>query len=195
MGEFCYTCPACTFYAKTKAEANAIALAYARDHAPVVKFCCDLSDIDCCVGEAVDVSFDISLGTADFVWVTTSGDLPDGLTMSFTNGGRTMHITGAPTVPANETLEITITDATGTFITKTMHITVAVVLTVSLSGATVGVPYAETLQAAGSTGNYYWVLSGTSSLPPGLTLNPNGQITGTPTTVGTYGFTVCAIPI
>jgi hypothetical protein len=49
----------------------------------------------------------------------------------------------------------------------------------------VGSPYAATLTASGGTSPYTWSLPAGSSLPGGLTLNPDGTITGTPTTVGT----------
>jgi hypothetical protein len=66
------------------------------------------------------------------------------------------------------------------------------VTTSSLPNGTVGVAYSQTLQATGGDGGYAWSrLSG--SLPGGLSLNPNGQITGTPTsTVTAATFTVQA---
>jgi large repetitive protein len=64
------------------------------------------------------------------------------------------------------------------------------VVTSSLPGATVGVPYSGTLQAAGGSGTDNWsVTSGT--LPAGLSLNATtGVISGTPTTNGSAGFVV-----
>lgn len=62
--------------------------------------------------------------------------------------------------------------------------------TTSLPDGTVGVPYSAFLSASGGTPPYTWsIVSG--SLPPGLTLNPStGQISGIPTTAGTFFFTV-----
>lgn len=61
--------------------------------------------------------------------------------------------------------------------------------TPSLPTATVGSKYAAQLSASGGTGSYGWsVVSG--SLPTGLRLNPDGSITGTPTTPGIQSFTV-----
>jgi len=46
------------------------------------------------------------------------------------------------------------------------------------------------LSATGGTGTYTWAIS-SGSLPPGLTLDPmQGVISGTPTTLGNYTFTV-----
>jgi len=77
--------------------------------------------------------------------------------------------------------------------TKTLTITVRGPLSIStttLSDATVGNAYSATLQAAGGLAPYSWSIS-TGSLPTGLTLAPStGIISGTPTTSGTFTFTV-----
>jgi predicted outer membrane repeat protein len=60
----------------------------------------------------------------------------------------------------------------------------------TLPTATTGSPYSITLAASGGAGNAgpaQWILS-SGSLPPGLTLNPDGTISGTPTSAGTYSF-------
>ena len=63
------------------------------------------------------------------------------------------------------------------------------VTTTTLPGATVGVPYSQTLGAAGGTLPYAWSLQA-GSLTPGLTLSTGGVISGTPNTAGTASFTV-----
>lgn len=60
----------------------------------------------------------------------------------------------------------------------------------SFSNGVVGVAYSQSFSASGSATITYSLLSG--SLPPGLTLNSTGSVTGTPTTVGTYTFTIRA---
>jgi hypothetical protein len=60
----------------------------------------------------------------------------------------------------------------------------------TLPDGTVGVPYSVTLTATSGTPPYNWSVP-PGTLPPGLSLGPlSGQITGTPTTNGTYTFTV-----
>jgi hypothetical protein len=60
-----------------------------------------------------------------------------------------------------------------------------IITTSSLPDATLGVPYSATLTASGGLPPYTWsVISG--ALPPGLSLDSAGNITGTPTTMGTY---------
>ena len=64
------------------------------------------------------------------------------------------------------------------------------ITTTSLSGGTVGMAYRQNLTATG-TGNIQWrIPTGTGSLPPGLTIHADGSIFGTPTTAGTFNFTV-----
>ena len=63
------------------------------------------------------------------------------------------------------------------------------VTTPSLVGGSVGVGYGVGLAASGGQAPYSWSVSGT--LPPGLALNSTvGSIFGTPTTPGTFTFTV-----
>jgi len=61
--------------------------------------------------------------------------------------------------------------------------------TTTLSGATVGAAYSQTLAATGGTTPYKWSISA-GSLPAGLTLSSTGVISGTPTAAATTSFTV-----
>jgi hypothetical protein len=64
------------------------------------------------------------------------------------------------------------------------------VTTSSLPAGTAGTAYSAALKASGGKAPYTWSIS-TASLPPGLQLAAStGAITGTPTTAGTYAFTV-----
>ena len=65
------------------------------------------------------------------------------------------------------------------------------ITTTSLPAATVGSSYGVTLNATGGTAPYTWSRSGL--LPPGLVLNQNGTIVGTPTTAGSYSFTIAVV--
>jgi hypothetical protein len=59
----------------------------------------------------------------------------------------------------------------------------------ALPDATYGASYSQTLQVIGGAAPYVWgVASG--SLPGGLSLSTGGQITGSPSTVGTSSFTI-----
>lgn len=61
-----------------------------------------------------------------------------------------------------------------------------------LQGGVVGIAYSETISAQGGTAPYTFAVSA-GALPAGMTLNgTTGIISGTPTTVGTYDFTIQA---
>ncbi|MEI9971264.1 MAG: Ig domain-containing protein [Ignavibacteriota bacterium] len=63
----------------------------------------------------------------------------------------------------------------------------------SLPGATAGVAYTVTLHAAGGATPYTWSVA-QGALPGGLILDSAaGTIAGTPTTPGTFNFTVQAV--
>jgi N-acetylneuraminic acid mutarotase len=67
-----------------------------------------------------------------------------------------------------------------------------IITTNTLDNGYVGTPYAKALWAFGGSGARSWsIVNGSGSLPPGLSLNSmTGVISGTPTTVGPYSFTV-----
>lgn len=60
------------------------------------------------------------------------------------------------------------------------------ILTTSLPTATVGIPYAASLAAAGGTGAYTWTHHGGDALPAGLSLSSNGMLSGTPAPHASY---------
>jgi hypothetical protein len=140
--------------------------------------------------------------TGPFTWIVLSGSLPLGLTLSNSDTA-SVNITGTPTTAGTSTVTIQVTDAAGTPISRTFTITVnpppaLTITTTSLPSGTVGTPYPSsasptgfTLQASFGTPPYKWsIVSGTGSLPAGLSLSSSGLISGTPMTAGTSTFTV-----
>ncbi|MFL6214131.1 MAG: putative Ig domain-containing protein [Blastocatellia bacterium] len=67
--------------------------------------------------------------------------------------------------------------------------TAVAITTSSLPFGTKGVFYSAQFAATGGTTPYSWVVT-SGTLPPGLTLNPNGVLSGTPTLSGTFAFGV-----
>jgi large repetitive protein len=63
--------------------------------------------------------------------------------------------------------------------------------TPTLAEAIEGLGYSQRLEAVGGIGGYSWLLAG-GSLPAGLSLSPNGAISGTPVAPGTSIFRVRA---
>ena len=77
----------------------------------------------------------------------------------------------------------------GTIFTYATSAPVAITTT-SLPNGTAGTAYNQTIHASGGTGSL--TFSSTGTLPPGLTLSTVGVLSGTPTTGGSYTFTVTA---
>ena len=138
-------------------------------------------------------------GTAPYTFALTSGTLPPGLTLNTTTGV----ISGTPTTSGQYTFTITATDANSCPGSRTYSIVIPVVpgcpfITVSpatLPTPVLGVPYNQTITASGGTPPYTFTVS-SGALPPGLNLNPTSGttavISGTPTTAGTFNFTITA---
>jgi hypothetical protein len=62
----------------------------------------------------------------------------------------------------------------------------------TLPGGTNGVSYSQTVTASGGTAPYTIKIT-TGSLPPGLSLSSGGELSGTPTSPGTYTFRIEAV--
>ena len=134
-------------------------------------------------------------GTPTPTYTVTSGALPPGLSLNPTSGV----LAGTPTASGMVTFTVTASNGIGAPATSP-PITIAIrfpappVLTSDTppTGAATGVAYpAYTFNASGTPPPTYTVTSG--ALPPGLSLNPtSGVLAGTPTTVGSFTFTISA---
>ncbi len=61
----------------------------------------------------------------------------------------------------------------------------------TLPNGTIGTAYSQTITASGGAAPYTFAVS-SGTLPPGLTLSAGGLLSGTPTTIGTFSFTITA---
>jgi hypothetical protein len=130
-------------------------------------------------------------GDGTFAWADKNNDLSGtGLTLS-TAGV----FTGTPV--ASGTLNFTAVATDGELAADekqyTMQINAPVTVTTeALSEATEGTPYSEQLLASGGTGNIAWSDRDNDLSTLGLSLNPEGLLSGTPTDTGSFTFTARA---
>ena len=148
-----------------------------------------------------------NVGTAYTAFITSSGGeggphtfrvvdgkLPAGLKMERSFGSQSTVISGTPTRVGTYTFTVQVKDAAGNTSTQTFTITIEpplpLVITnpsATLPDGAVGEPYAINLFASGGVQPWDWsIVDG--ALPDGLDLRGN-QISGTPTTAGTFTFT------
>ena len=147
-------------------------------------------------GQTVAVNYATADGAATQPadYTNTSG------TLTFTSGQTTRTITvpvvGETAPEANETFFVNLSGATnatlsdnqgvGTITNDDVPVTIS---PASLPNGAVGAAYSQALTGSGGTGPYSFSVTA-GSLPAGLTLNPGGVLSGTPTAGGTFNFTV-----
>jgi hypothetical protein len=139
-------------------------------------------------------------GTGPYTYTVSAGILPAGLAL--TPAGPTLTgalLSGIPTVAGPYDFTIMATDSNGCAgTTQVFSGQVCPLITLApatLPNPVLGAPYSETVAASGGTGPYTYAVT-FGALPPGLTLSPSGitagLISGTPTAVGNYSFTITA---
>ena len=132
-------------------------------------------------------------------WSLVNGSVPDGLRFAGNDLrlSRTTAVTGVPTRVQTTTFTVRARDGAGNTATRTFTLTVdpasPLVITNGtdqLRDGTVGVAYEASLFPGGGVPPYTWShVAGT--LPPGLSVQASpGRVRGTPTTAGTFTFTV-----
>jgi hypothetical protein len=132
------------------------------------------------------------------VFTVVAGSLPPGLTLATTYGCCGTVIGGTPTKAGTFTFTIQVKDGAGDIALQAFSITIskAAPLTITFPATccpdgTIGTAYLQNFFISGGVGPYIASIS-SGQLPPGLSLSssPPISITGTPTTAGTFTFTV-----
>ncbi|NLS01651.1 IPTL-CTERM sorting domain-containing protein, partial [Rhizobium sp. P38BS-XIX] len=135
-------------------------------------------------------------GSTPYSYAVSAGALPAGLTLNTSTG----EIAGTPTAGGNFNFTITATDSstgTGAPYTASRPYTLTIaaptlsVTPSTLPGAALNVAYSQPLTASGGTSPYSYAVTA-GALPQGLTLSSGGLLSGTPTSAGTFNFTVSA---
>jgi hypothetical protein len=129
-------------------------------------------------------SFQLSAdGGGTQTWSLKSGTLPAGLQLA-SNG----LLSGTPTATGDFAFTVQVTDGSRSA-TQTYTLTVVprlAIASVTVPAAEVARPFELRLGAAGGRGAYSWSVGEGSTLPSGLTLDPAGVLSGTPTVAGTF---------
>jgi beta-lactamase superfamily II metal-dependent hydrolase len=107
-------------------------------------------------------------------------------------GTATIHVTFAPTTVGLSSATLSVATSAGTVVVGLSGTGACPNITLSdLSGGTVGTAYSQTVTASAGIGSIVFTVTG-GALPPGLTLSSGGQLTGTPTTAGSFDVTITA---
>jgi uncharacterized repeat protein (TIGR01451 family) len=143
------------------------------------------------VGVAYSQSIAASGGAAPITFRVVSGTPPPGLSLSSSGV-----LAGTPTDDGTFSFTVRATDANECTGSRSYVLTItsggcAVTLSQLFDGF-VGVPYERTIQANGGSPPFGFSLT-SGSLPPGLTLSSGGVVSGTPTTAGSFTFSVRAV--
>ncbi len=145
---------------------------------------------DATAGTAYGQTLSATGGVGPYSFAVTAGALPAGLTLG--TGG---NLAGTPTASGTFNFTVTGTDANGQTGSRAYTLIVAVpVLTMTpptLPSGTVGVAYSQAFAATGGQAPYSFAVTA-GALPGGLTLATGGTLSGTPTTAGSFNFTVTA---
>lgn len=142
-------------------------------------------------GLAYSQAFTASGGAVPYQWSLSGGDLPPGVGLNADGS-----LAGTPTGSGTYNFSVKVTDIQGQSDTKTFAITVnsasaaPIIRTASpLVSGNVGATYSVAFTADGNNSPFTWTVA-QATLPPGLSLDSNGNLRGMPTGSGKFAFTI-----
>jgi len=145
------------------------------------------------IGQPYNQPLTASGGAASYTFSVITGALPANMTLSSSGV-----LSGAPTQSGTFNFTVQATDQNNCTGTKDYTLVIRTCPNITLlpgilSAGTVGTPYSQPITATGGTPLYtFTIVPGSGTLPPGLTLSSTGVLSGTPTTAGSFDFTVKA---
>lgn len=130
-------------------------------------------------------------GKAPYTWSVVTGALPAGFAANSSGA-----ITGTPTALGTSSFTVQVSDSGSPQLSAQLPLSITVnpvlsITTTQLPNGTAGSAYKAKLKSSGGVPPVSWSLPN-GALPGGLTLDAGGTISGTPTTNGTFNFTVAA---
>jgi len=142
------------------------------------------------VATAYNTALTATGGTGPYSFAVTSGALPAGVTLA-TNGT----LAGTPSAGGSFSVTVTATDAGGFTGTRAYTLAIAAptlaIAPTTLPAGRVGTAYAQNVTASGGTAPYRFAVTA-GALPGGVTLAADGALSGTPTSAGSFAFTITA---
>lgn len=127
-------------------------------------------------------------GRLPVTWTLDSGQLPAGLAISAGADGVPSVLAGTPTTIGQSDFTLLATDADGRqhLIRAQLYVGNLALAAPSLPPAATGVTYSQTIAVSGGAPPYQFTLLPGSLVPPGLTVDPQGNVSGTPTALTDY---------
>ena len=142
------------------------------------------------IGVEYNARVRISGGIYPYTYSIAYGSLPPNLSLDILYG----NISGTPTTPGSYTFAVGVEDSLSAYAEREFTIKVTDQLQINtpspLPNGTRSTSYFVSIEASGGTQPYNFAMTSGTTLPPGLSLSSDGSLSGTPTTTGSYQFTV-----
>lgn len=135
---------------------------------------------------------------APHTWSVIAGTLPPGINLTWSSVQAMASLSGVPTTTGTYNFTLQVQDSGSGSASQAFSVDITSgalqIVTTTLPSGAPGVSYTATLEGAGGSGSgYLWDVFG-GSLPSGLSVALNGtpttSISGTPSSSGTYNFTI-----